>query len=81
MVLGEEADDTEEGWGSAQKDYREILALAPGDPGATLGLARCRESLGDRPGAVRLYREVLAIPGLPEAVRREAEEGMRRADK
>ncbi len=73
-----EADDTEAGWTAARDHHAETLAKAPGDPGASLGLARCRESLGDRPGALRLYREVLAAAGIDEGARRDAEEGIRR---
>jgi tetratricopeptide (TPR) repeat protein len=73
-----EADDTEDGWRAAEAFHRGTLVTAPAEPGALLGIARCREALEDRAASLRLYREVLALPGLPAEVRREAEEGLRR---
>ena len=74
-----EADDREAGWRAADAYHRETLARAPGDAGALLGVARCREALGDRPTAVARWREVLALRDLAADARREAEEGLRRA--
>ncbi len=73
-----EADDTEAGWRAAEKWHRETLLRFPGDAGALLGLARCRESLEDRAEAARRYREVRDIPGVSPDALREAEEGLAR---
>jgi tetratricopeptide (TPR) repeat protein len=51
----------------AQAEYRKALALAPGDPAATLGLASAYLSNGNDDGAMELARSALASsPGDPE---------------
>jgi tetratricopeptide (TPR) repeat protein len=44
----------------ARPHFERALAVSPGDPVATLGLARCLHLLGDAPGAVRLLDGLLA---------------------
>ncbi len=73
-----EAEESEEGWTEAEAWHRETLHRFPGNAGALLGIGRCREAFEDGEGAGKAYREVLALPDLPDDARREAEDGLGR---
>jgi tetratricopeptide (TPR) repeat protein len=44
----------------ARPHFEAVLARSPGDPAATIGLARCVAGLGDAPAAIRLIEPLLA---------------------
>jgi hypothetical protein len=73
--------DTEEGWSAAEAWHRDTRRRFPGDPGALLGLARCRESFEDAEGAARCYREARDCPAADEATRAAAADGLARLGK
>jgi hypothetical protein len=73
-----EAMEREEDWSAAESWHRDTLKEHPGDLGALLGVARCRESQGDGPGASAVWRKVLADPAVTPEAKREAEEGLAR---
>ena len=73
-----EATDREKDWAAAEAVHRATLDAFPGDPGALLGLARCREARDDGEGAVRAWRAVLADPAAPLHAHREARDGLAR---
>ena len=73
-----ESADTEHDWAAAEAVHRATLESWPLNPGALLGIARCREAREDLPGAARAWRAVLADPVSPPEAHREAREGLAR---
>ncbi len=61
----------------AERAAREAIRINPGARGARLILAELRARAGDREGAARYLRDLLALPGLPPDLRRAAETRLR----
>ena len=55
-------------FGAARHAYRAALAIVPGHPGATAGLARLSAATGDLGGAIRRWRALVERLPLPEYV-------------